>query len=86
MATLKDVKEKFQAEVVCWNLYGATAEWQQKVRAAFRLVGQAIMKEQNVGIEHAHQLPPETQLGPKAEAAFQAFRALLESDAKHDEQ
>ncbi len=86
MATLKDVKEEFRAEIVCWNLYGATVEWQKKVRTAFRLIGQAVMEEEGVGLEHAHQLPADMVLGPKAEAAYAVFHALLESDAKRDEQ
>ncbi len=80
MLTLGDVESKYQGQLVCWSLFGCTGEWQQKVRTAFRQIGEAVMEEQGVGAEKASQLPTDTPLGSKAEEAYRSFCELLESD------
>jgi len=80
MATMKDVYDSMKREDVNWKLYGATAEWKQKVFQAGRKTGDAICEERGISKEQAASLPPETELGPKAQAAYEELVSLIDTE------
>jgi len=82
MATFEDAAILFQKEKNFWDLFGASKEWREKVIAAIRKIGAAMMRERGIGAREAKLLPIETKLGPKAAEAFEEFRALMENEYK----
>ncbi|MBU0530940.1 hypothetical protein KJ910_00370 [Patescibacteria group bacterium] len=76
MTTIKDATELIGNMEYSSALFGATEEWVRQVRDMTLVIGTSIMEEQGLSREQASQLPPETELGPKAEAAYQQLKSF----------
>jgi len=77
MATVQDVINKMTSIHSCAKLFGYAADFPEKHDRIVGEIRQAIMEEQSVDEEQFQNVPMETPLGAKAEAAFQELCALL---------
>jgi len=82
MSTLSDVTE-FRVNVwLTCELHGATVEFGKEFSRRFRELGDTIRFEEGYTIEEAKRalnLCPNTEIGPKAEAEFQALKEWVYS-------
>jgi len=82
MATLKDVYETIRGHNVSWMILGVTGEWKQTIYDAGRKIGDAVVEDLGISKEQAESLPPETVLGPKAEAAYKGLVTLIDDEIR----
>ena len=85
MATLNDVFKTLGVEKSSWILYGATPEWMQKVNQSGRKIRDTIIEEFGISMEQAASLPRETDLGPKAQAAYEELAAFIDGENRRIE-
>lgn len=79
MATLQDVQDQHDRMHIMVKLFGASREWLQNANDVLRRAGEVFMEERGISKEKAMQLPMNTILGPKAEAAYREFKSLLDT-------
>lgn len=77
MATMKHVNEVTNALLGGGRADSFSNEKARHVIGRITALGRAIEEEQGCDSSQVAALPDDTVLGPKAEAAFLAFRALL---------
>ncbi len=77
MSTIRELFEAVHTVKTKVDLWGATGEFNRRFQMLTQAVGQAIMEERGISDDEALQLPMETVLGPKAQAAFENFVAEL---------
>lgn len=79
MTTLGEVKLKYAMQLEKWELFGCTADAARQIKNEFAKVGSVFMQEMKVTPEDAVNLPDETVLGLKVEAAYEDFKKLTNS-------
>lgn len=77
MATMRDVNEVTNALLGAGRGYRVTNAQARVINARITALGYAIQEEQGCAPGQIVELPDDTVLGPKAEAAFRAFQDLL---------
>lgn len=77
MALLKNVYELGGLAYKSIQFSGATDKFLNELKTRYRNLGQTILAEKNLPPTQKNELPPETVLGPEAEAKFNELKDWL---------
>ena len=77
MTLLKNVYELGRLAYQSIQFSGATNQFLNELKTRYRNLGETILAEKNLPPTQKNKLPPETILGPEAEAKFNEFKDWL---------